>query len=205
MALAGFSRERLDTLRNMPVPTLNGGAVPLSVVAEIGFGAGPAQINRTNQVRQLTIGADLAPGLVSGQAMAKIENLPTLKQLPLGVTRLVLGSSKWQQEMLKNFTIAVISGILLVLAVLILLYRKVIPPFVNMGFTSLGAARWRACAALNRQPAFAARFYWRFIVARYRREKFDLTRRFCAGRNHKRCTAQGCDYKRWSQAVRNRS
>src|SRR3546814_17510861 len=35
--------------------------------------------------------------------------------------------------MLRNFAIAVVSGIFLVLAVLILLYRKIIPPFVNMG------------------------------------------------------------------------
>jgi multidrug efflux pump subunit AcrB len=133
VVLAEASRERLDTLSNMPVPTRSGGSVPLSVVADIGFGAGPTQINRTNQVRQLTIGADLAPGLVSGQAMTKIEALPTLKQLPSGVTRLVLGSAKWQAELLKNFLIAVASGIFLVLAVLILLYRKVIPPFVNLG------------------------------------------------------------------------
>src|SRR3546814_12302951 len=35
--------------------------------------------------------------------------------------------------MLRNFAIAVVSGIFLVLAVLILLYRKIIPPFVNTG------------------------------------------------------------------------
>jgi multidrug efflux pump subunit AcrB len=34
---------------------------------------------------------------------------------------------------MKNFTTAVVSGIMLVLAVLILLYRRVIPPLVNMG------------------------------------------------------------------------
>src|SRR3546814_6177202 len=78
------ARGRHDTLRNVPVPTRNGGTVPLSVVAEIDFGAGPTQINRTNQVRQLTMGADLAPGLVTGQAMQKVEQLAALKQLPVG-------------------------------------------------------------------------------------------------------------------------
>src|SRR3546814_13170688 len=65
--------------------------------------------------------------------MEKVEALPALKTLPAGVARLVLGSAKWQAEMLRNFAIAVVSGIFLVLAVLILLYRKIIPPFVNMG------------------------------------------------------------------------
>src|SRR3546814_14789681 len=32
-----------------------------------------------------------------------------------------------------NFVIAVVSGILLVFAVLVLLYRSVMPPFVNLG------------------------------------------------------------------------
>jgi multidrug efflux pump subunit AcrB len=127
------ARQRLSTIRNLPVQTQSGGSVPLSVIAEIGFGAGPTQIDRNNQTRRLTIGADLAPGLVSGQAMEKINQLPTLKNLPQGVSRLTLGSSKWEQEMLQNFMIAVVSGVLLVFAVLVLLYHRVMPPFVNMG------------------------------------------------------------------------
>ena len=133
VALAESARERLDTLRNLPVATRSGGTVPLGVVADIDFGAGPTQINRTNQMRQLTIGADLAPGLVSGQAMERIDRLPALRDLPPGVTRLVLGMNKWQAEMMKNFAVAVVSGVFLVFAVLVLLYRKIIPPFVNMG------------------------------------------------------------------------
>src|SRR3546814_2708210 len=102
MRISDWSSDVCSSDLNMPVPTRNGGTVPLSVVAEIGFGAGPTQINRTNQVRQLTIGADLAPGLVTGQAMEKVEALPALKTLPAGVDRLVLGSAKWQAEMLRS-------------------------------------------------------------------------------------------------------
>ncbi|MBB5684533.1 efflux RND transporter permease subunit [Sphingobium boeckii] len=133
VALNEDARQKLATIENLPVQTITGGSVPLSVVSEIGFGAGPTQIDRNNQVRRLTIGADLAPGLVSGQAMEKINVLPALKSLPMGVTRLVLGEAKWQAELIQDFTIAVVSGILLVFAVLVLLYRSVMPPFVNMG------------------------------------------------------------------------
>jgi multidrug efflux pump subunit AcrB len=127
------ARERFDFIRNLPVATQAGGSVPLSLVADIGFGAGPTQIDRNNQVRQVTIGADLAPNVVSGQAMKAINALPTLSNLPNGVTRIVLGSSKWQAELVVNFAIAVIVGVMLVFAVLVLLYRSVMPPFVNMG------------------------------------------------------------------------
>ncbi|WP_136162847.1 efflux RND transporter permease subunit [Sphingomonas flavalba] len=133
VALNEDSRQRLATIRNLPVQTLTGGSVPLSVVADIGFGAGPTQIDRNNQVRRLTIGADLAPGLVSGQAMEKINKLPSLQNLPMGVSRLILGDSKWQQEMLVNFAIAVVAGVLLVFGVLVLLYRSMMAPLVNMG------------------------------------------------------------------------
>jgi multidrug efflux pump subunit AcrB len=102
-------------------------------VAEITFGAGPTTVQRTNQVRRIAVGADLAPGLVSGEAWKVIDQLPTMKNLPQGVTRLQLGDSKWQGELINNFIAAVVSGILLVFAVLVLLYRRVLVPFVNMG------------------------------------------------------------------------
>ncbi|UZK68401.1 efflux RND transporter permease subunit [Sphingomonas sp. S1-29] len=133
VALSEDAREKLSTIENLPVPTNSGGSVPLRVVADIGFGAGPTRIDRINQQRRLMIGADLAPGVVSGEAMKAIDALPTMQNLPIGVNRLTLGQAKWQGEMINNFIVAVISGILLVFAVLVLLYKRIMPPFVNMG------------------------------------------------------------------------
>jgi multidrug efflux pump subunit AcrB len=137
------SRRDLGTLENLPVPTTRGGSVPLKSVAEISFGAGPTTVQRTNQVRRTSVGADLAPGLVSGDAWKAIDELPTVKNMPQGVSRLQLGDTKWQGELINNFIAAVVSGILLVFAVLVLLYRRVLVPFVNMGsllLAPLGAA-----------------------------------------------------------------
>jgi multidrug efflux pump subunit AcrB len=117
----------------LPVPTQNGGSVPLKVVAQVSFGAGATEIRRYNQQRRVVIGADLAPGLVSGDATPKIDALPAMKNLPQGVERVRQGNEKWQAELAVNFAIAVISGVLLVFAVLVLLYKRVLPPFVNMG------------------------------------------------------------------------
>jgi multidrug efflux pump subunit AcrB len=133
VALSEDSRERLSTIQNLPVPTGSGGSVPLSVVAEIGFGAGPTKIERVDQQRQLVVGADLAPGVVNSDAMKQIHALPTMQKLPIGVRELTLGQAKWQTEMIQNFIIAVISGLLLLLAVLVLLYKRLMPPFVNIG------------------------------------------------------------------------
>ena len=133
VSLAEDSRRTIATLENLPVPTATGGSVPLKVVAEIGFGAGATELRRYNQQRRILIGADLAPGLVSGDANPKINALPTLTNLPAGVEKVTLGQDKWQAELLVNFVIAVIAGVLLVFAVLVLLYKRVLPPFVNMG------------------------------------------------------------------------
>ena len=133
VALDEASRRSLATIENLPVPTVRGGSVPLKHVARIGFGAGPTEVRRYNQRRRISIGADLAPGLVSGEAMPKILALPALANLPDGVERVPYGDAKWQAELVSSFLLAVIAGILLVFAVLVLLYKRVMPPFVNMG------------------------------------------------------------------------
>ena len=132
VALDQNARARLSTIQNLPVQTQTGGSVPLSVVADIGLGAGPTQIDRVNQRRQVTVGADLAKGVISGDAMKKVHDLPIMKNLPMGVSEMVLGQAKMQNEMMKNFFTAIISAIFLVFAVLVLLYRRFLPPFVNM-------------------------------------------------------------------------
>jgi multidrug efflux pump subunit AcrB len=139
VSLSEESRRSLSTIENLPVPSAMGGSVPLKTVAEISFGAGPTTIQRTNQNRRVTIGADLAVNpatgkpFVASEAKNKIDALPAMKNLPQGVSRLTLGQDKWQQEMVSNFLIAVITGVSAVFAVLVLLYHRFVPPLVNMG------------------------------------------------------------------------
>lgn len=126
------ARRDLSTIENLPVPTAAGGSVPLKRVAEIRFGAGPTQIQRYNQTRRVFVGADLGPGYVKGPVQNAINNLPIMRNLPQGVSNAPVGDEKWQQELIDNFIIAVISGILMVFAVLVLLYRRFVSPLVNM-------------------------------------------------------------------------
>jgi multidrug efflux pump subunit AcrB len=143
VSLSEDARRDIQTLENLPVPTSSGSSVPLRAVADIGFGSGPTTISRSNQLRRLSIGADLAPGVVEGDVWAKVNALPTVQHLPQGVQKMNLGNQKWQAELLFNFAIALMSGVLLVFAVLVLLYRRFLAPFVNMGsllLAPLGAA-----------------------------------------------------------------
>ncbi|MBY8826845.1 efflux RND transporter permease subunit [Hephaestia mangrovi] len=133
VSLPQSARSKLSNIENLPVQTSSGGSVPLSLVADISYGAGPTQIDRLNQERQLTVGADLRAGVVSSVAMKAIHNLPIMQHLPQGVHEMTVGQAKWQAEMISNFITAVISGVFLVFAVLVLLYRRFLAPFVNMG------------------------------------------------------------------------
>ncbi|ODT00696.1 MAG: transporter [Erythrobacter sp. SCN 62-14] len=136
--LSDAARTDFRTIENLPVQTLNGGSVPLGRVAEITFGSGPTAIQRYNQNRRVLIGADLAAGVLKGTAQDEIDKLPILQNLPVGVIRDVVGEDKWQQELVVSLIIAVVSGVLLVFAVLVLLYKRLMSPLVNM--TSLALA-----------------------------------------------------------------
>jgi multidrug efflux pump subunit AcrB len=139
VALEENARAKLDTIKNLPVQTQNGGSVQLGTVAEIAFGTGPTKIERLNLQRRVVVGADLATdpktgkAIVSGVALQKIHDLPIMKNLPIGVAEMTVGHAKWQAEMVKNFVIALMSGVFLVFAVLVLLYRRFMSPLVNMG------------------------------------------------------------------------
>jgi multidrug efflux pump subunit AcrB len=136
--LSEEARSDFRTIENLPVPLAGGGSVPLSRVADITFGSGPTAIQRYNQNRRVLVGADLASGVLKGDAQAQIDALPVLQNLPLGVIRDVVGEEAWQAELVTNLIIAILAGVLLVFAVLVLLYKRLMSPLVNM--TSLALA-----------------------------------------------------------------
>ena len=170
VAFAKSARQRLDNIRNLAVPTQSGGSVPLHSVADISFGAGPTQVDRLAQQRQLTVSADLAPGVIESQALKQIDALPAVADLPIGVSRISTGQSKAQTELIVNMIVAVFSGFFLLFAVLVLLYRRFLPPFVNMGslfLAPLGAfiALWLAGMAVS-MPVYIGLLMLLGIVAK---------------------------------------
>jgi multidrug efflux pump subunit AcrB len=132
VSLTPDARSSMAMLENLPVPTASGGSVPLKVVADISFGVGPTKIRRYNQTRRITLVADLN-GAEFGDGLSAIAKLPTMANLPEGVKQVKFGQDEAMDELVKNFILAVLAGVMLVFAVLVLLYKRVLPPFVNMG------------------------------------------------------------------------
>jgi multidrug efflux pump subunit AcrB len=170
VSLSEESRRDLSTILNMPVQTTTGGTVPLKVVADIHFGNGPSKIRRYNQVRRLVIGADLAPGAISGDAYKAIFETAIMKKLPEGVKEVKVGEQEFQGDLIYGFVIAVVSGVLLVFAVLVLLYKRVLPPFVNMGSLLLaplgGILALKLCGMSISMPVYIGMLMLLGIVAK---------------------------------------
>ena len=170
VSLSEGSRRDLSTIQNLPVQTSSGGTVPLKVVADIEFGTGPSKIRRYNQVRRLVVGADLAPNAVSSDAYKAVYATNIMKNLPAGVRQVKVGEQEFQGDMIYGFIIAVISGVLLVFAVLVLLYKRVLPPFVNMGSLVLaplgGILALKICGMSISMPVYIGLLMLLGIVAK---------------------------------------
>jgi multidrug efflux pump subunit AcrB len=127
VSLVESARRNLSTLENLPVPTASGSSVPLKAVANISFGEGPVRVRRYNQSRRIALEADLN-GVELGEAMKQIYALPTPKSMPEGVHFVEVGDVEVMKELFANFAIAMFTGVLMVLAVLVLLFQRVFQP-----------------------------------------------------------------------------
>jgi HAE1 family hydrophobic/amphiphilic exporter-1 len=115
----------LDTLR---IKAKNGTTVPLGTVADTGFGEGPTTIERFDRRRRVAIEADLVGGAPLGEAIEQVMALPSARNLPTGVTISRFGDSEIMEEVFSSFSRAIASGVLMVLAVLVLLFADAMQP-----------------------------------------------------------------------------
>ncbi|MDP2357930.1 MAG: efflux RND transporter permease subunit [Beijerinckiaceae bacterium] len=128
VALPRSARGDLDTLGNLRVTTSRGGSVPLSSVADIEFGQGPATISRFDRQRRVAVEADLATTDALGEALNAVYALPAAKNLPAGISFAESGDAEVMGEVFQGFAQAMGAGLMMVLAVLILLFGSVLQP-----------------------------------------------------------------------------
>ncbi|UGS88571.1 efflux RND transporter permease subunit (plasmid) [Ralstonia wenshanensis] len=120
------ARNQIDTIRQLRVPGRNG-AVPLENIADISIGSGPAQIDRYDRSRNVTISVGLE-GRALGDTNMAVEALPSIKNLPQGVRRIASGDVEGMQELFSSFFLAMFAGVLCVYAVLVLLFHDFTQP-----------------------------------------------------------------------------
>ena len=101
---------------------------------------------------RFTVEADQAPGVEQGPAIAKIMALPIYKHLPPGVQVIQKGNAEFQGELMTGFVIAMVSGILLVLAVLVLLFARLFQPLTILSALPLSIGGAMAALFITNSP-----------------------------------------------------
>jgi multidrug efflux pump subunit AcrB len=151
VSLQRSARQDLNALENLPVPTTSGGTVPLKAVADFSFGQGPTTINSYDQSLRVAIDADLN-GIELGTAMKEIYALPSLKHLPAGVRLVATGNAQLMSELFTDFGVAMLTGILMVFAVLVLLFVRVLQPLTILSSLPLSLGGAVLALMLTRNP-----------------------------------------------------
>ncbi len=116
------SRADPSMIGQLRVNSDRGVAVPLSNIAQISVGGGPAQIDRYDRARIITLTIDLE-GRPIGEVLKEAEAQPTLKALPPGVKLVLSGDLEYMTEMVEGFMLAMLAGIFCVYAVMVLLFH----------------------------------------------------------------------------------
>ncbi|QAZ39097.1 RND transporter [Methylibium sp. Pch-M] len=124
--LAGAARQDIDTLRQLPVPGARG-PVALENVATIELDSGPMQITRHDRRRNVAFEVELGEQPLGDVEQAALA-LPSLQQLPQGVTHSASGDAENMAELAYSFGIAMLTGVLCIYAVLVLLFKDFVQP-----------------------------------------------------------------------------
>jgi multidrug efflux pump subunit AcrB len=114
------------------------GPVPLAAVAEIRDGSGPSQISRYQRQRNVTLTAELN-GRPLGEVMTEVQALPSVKQLPPGVTFLNTGDAEVFVELFIGFLLAMAAGLICIYMVLLLLFNHALMPITILAAVPLCA------------------------------------------------------------------
>jgi multidrug efflux pump subunit AcrB len=119
-------RADLAAIERLTVPGRNG-PVMLGNVADISMESGPAQIDRLNRSRNVTLEVELG-GRSLGEVNAEARALPALQNLPPTVKIAELGDAQEMQALFASFGTAMLIGVLCIYGVLVLLFKDFMQP-----------------------------------------------------------------------------
>jgi multidrug efflux pump subunit AcrB len=119
-------RADLDAIGRLTVPGKNG-PVMLANVAAITMESGPAQINRLNRSRNVTLEVELGKRSL-GEVNTEARALPALKNLPASVKIAELGDTQEMAALFASFGLAMLIGVICIYCVLVLLFRDFMQP-----------------------------------------------------------------------------
>jgi multidrug efflux pump subunit AcrB len=99
----------------------------LGNVATLTLDSGPAQIDRYDRQRNITFQIELGQQPL-GEVEKALQALPSIRQLPPGVSQRPLGDAEVMGELFESFGLAMLTGVLCIYIVLVLLFKDFVQP-----------------------------------------------------------------------------
>ena len=129
-----------EARQDLSVPGARG-PVMLGQVATLELTGGPAVIDRYDRSRNINFEVELS-GLPLGDVAAKVEQLPSIRNLPAGVRQITIGDAEVMGELFASFGLAMLTGVLCIYIVLVLLFKDFLHPVTILAALplSLGGA-----------------------------------------------------------------
>lgn len=129
--LPDVARTDIASLERLAVPGRYGPTM-LGNVATFTMASGPAQIDRLNRSRNVILDVELG-GRPLGEVFAEAMALPSINNLPPGVSLAELGDTKEMQALFASFGLAMMIGLLCIYMILVLLFRDFLQPITILG------------------------------------------------------------------------
>jgi multidrug efflux pump subunit AcrB len=120
------ARQDLSLLERLSVPGKHG-PVMIANVASLAIDSGPAQINRYDRLRNINFEIELNQQPLGEVARQALE-LPSVRNLPPGVSQSTVGDAETMAELFDSFALAMATGVLCIYIVLVLLFRDFVQP-----------------------------------------------------------------------------
>ena len=124
--LPAEARQDLALLGRITVPGTHG-PVMIGNVASLSIESSAAQVNRYDRLRNINFDIELN-GQPLGEVASAASALPSLRNLPPGVSQATVGDAEAMGELFDSFAVAMATGVLCIYIVLVLLFRDFVQP-----------------------------------------------------------------------------
>ena len=132
LRLEEADRSDAQRLGQLFVPSTRLGRVRLDSVVDTASGTGPAEIDRLNRERQITMLANMAPGYPLGDALVAIDKRVRQLDIPPGYHTGVTGYGKMIKQTGEGFQLAILMSVIFMYMVLASQFESFLHPITIM-------------------------------------------------------------------------
>jgi hydrophobic/amphiphilic exporter-1 (mainly G- bacteria), HAE1 family len=129
---ADSTRQDLDRLARVYIPTMKGGMITLDQVAKFKVVNGPTQIKRKDRIRQVTVVSNILKGAALNQITREVQARLGALALPKDVTYDFGGQVEMNAEMFQTLTISLALAVIFVYMILASQFGSFLQPFALM-------------------------------------------------------------------------